>query len=92
MVFRGQTMMRPEKRIRVLFLLGKYSDFSLRNALDKTRLAKGGVNAMSVRIAQRARSLFLENFMNSSSEMVVSARRMVAMAEASPSLPCVTRL
>lgn len=39
---------------------------------------------------QNAISLFLENFMNSSSDAVVTASRMVAMAEATPSLPCTT--
>ena len=48
--------------------------------------------AAIAKAAQKDRSLFLENFMNSSSETVVSASRMVAMAEASPSLPWVTRL
>lgn len=41
-------------------------------------------------VYQNAISLFLENFMNSSSDAVVTASRMVAMAEATPSLPCTT--
>ena len=36
---------------------------------------------------QNARSLFLENFMNSSSDTVVTASSIVATAEATPSLP-----
>ena len=49
------------------------------------RKAKKAVDAY-----QNAISLFLENFMNSSSDAVVTASRMVAIAEATPSLPCTT--
>jgi len=41
---------------------------------------------------QNARSLFLENFMNSSSEIVVTTSRIVATAAATPSLPCTTEV